>query len=283
MTLTRFANFGFFLFIIAAVLPRHVHAQTPTVQEFYQALVDHYDPSSPPTLENLIRVTDQIAGARPEEITRALPAIFAAMAHQDEAVKHNALTGLFEIARRPDGAGLLKSRVDTIGRDFLASPNPDTRGGEMIILGMLQPPPPEVLPIFLTFLKRTDNDAQAQGSGVIFQLVQIAPENPEVIAAVREFLSRPLDNKSRIDALNALGNPSVKDAQVIAMVTSSLDDSDPGVRSTAIQALGRMGSQALRQAESALEQLAADPKQPAEVTAKAKEALQQLHSGTNKK
>jgi len=148
---------------------------------------------------------------------------------------------------------------------------------------MLQPPPPEVLPIFLTFLKRTDNDAQAQGSGVIFQLVQIAPENPEVIAAVREFLSRPLDNKSRIDALNALGNPSVKDAQVIAMVTSSLDDSDPGVRSTAIQALGRMGSQALRQAESALEQLAADPKQPAEVTAKAKEALQQLHSGTNKK
>ncbi len=283
--MTRFAKVGCFLFVIAAVLVyvrAQTHAQTPPLQTFFQALVDHYDPSSLPKLEDVMKVTNQIPGARPEEITRALPAIFAALAHQDETVKAYASTGLFEIARRPDSAELLRSHVDVIGQDLLTSPKPETRAGEMIILGMLQPtPPPEVLPIFMTFLKRTDADARAQGSAIIFELVHIAPENPEVIAAIREFLSRPLDTKSKVDVLNALGDPRVKDARIIAMVIASLDDPDQGVRSTAIQALMRMNQGALRQAEPALQRLAHDPKQPAEVIAAAKEALQRLHSPNN--
>jgi HEAT repeat protein len=109
-------------------------------------------------------------------------------------------------------------------------------------------------------------------------LVRIAPENPKVAAAIQEFLSRPLDTKNRIDVLNALGNPAVKDAQLIASVIASLDDPDSGVRSTAIQVLTRIGKFALQQAEPALSRLAADPKQPAEIQDYAKQALRQLHS-----
>jgi hypothetical protein len=58
-----------------------------------------------------------------------------------------------------------------------------------------------------TVLKRTDVDVQAQEPGIIFELVHIAPENAEVIAAVREFLSRPLDTKSKVNVLNGLGRP----------------------------------------------------------------------------
>jgi hypothetical protein len=255
-------------------------AQAPTLQEFYQALVA--EGHSAPSLEALIRVTKQISGVRPEEITRALPAIFAALANQDEGVKHNACTALFEIARRPDGAALLRTRINDVGQLLLTSTNPDTRSGTLIILGTLQPPPPEVVPIFLTVLKRTDADIQAQGPGIIFELVHIAPENPEVIAAVREFLSRPLDTKGKIDVLNALGDPRVEDAGVIAMVISSLDDPDPGIRVASIQTLAGMGQSALRQAEPALQRLANDPGQPSNVVADAKAALQKLHRNDKK-
>jgi HEAT repeat protein len=146
-------------------------------------------------------------------------------------------------------------------------------------LAALKPmPPPEVVPIFLNFLKRTD--VQTQGAGVIFELVHIAPENPEVIVAIQEFLSRPtLDSKGKIDTFNALGTSRVKDARIISAIITSLDDSDEGVRFTAAQALGMMGQSALQQAEPALQRLANDPKQPANVRAAAKEALQRIHPG----
>jgi HEAT repeat protein len=224
-----------------------------------------------------VNITGQIAGERPDDINKSLPAIFAAFGHQDDTVKAYAATALFEIARRPDSAALLRSHIGDIGHELLTSPKPEMRAGAMTILGMLQPPPPEVVPIFLNFLRRTDLDSQAQGAGVIFGLVQVAPENPEVIAGIQEFLSRPLDTRARIDTLNALGNPQVKDMRIVSTIISTLDDPDQGVRSTAIQALMRMNQDALRQAEPALRRLAADPKQPAEVTAAAKDALQKLH------
>ena len=111
--------------------------------------------------------------------------------------------------------------------------------------------------------------------------MRLAPENPQVVAAIREFLSRPLDNTTRIGALNALGNPNVKDVGLVAMVITSLDDSDPGVRFTAAQVLWRMGKNAVLQGEPALQRLASDPKQPANVTAAAKEALKGIPGRTN--
>jgi HEAT repeat protein len=278
MSKRLFVKAGAFIFIITvAALAYCVHAQSPSVQAFFQRLVDHYDPASMPTEDNFMRVIHQIEGASTQEITKALPAIFAALAHPDETVKHHACTALFEIARRRDGAALLRNHVDDIGHVLLNSPIPETRAGAVIILGTLNPPLPEVVPIFLAFLKRTDADAQAQGSGVIFHLVQIAPDDPKVIAEIQEFLSRSLDNASKIDTLNALGNPTIKDGRTIALITASLDDPDPGVRSTAIQALGRIGSHALQQAEPTLQRLASDPKQPPDVVAAAKDALQQIH------
>jgi len=282
MTATRFAKAGSFLLVIAAVLAYYVHAQKPSLQEFFQALVDHYDPSSLPKYETLRRVTGQIERLPPEEITRALPAIFAALAHQDKTVTGCADSALYAIALRPDSADLLRSRIDALGHNILTSPNPDTRAGGIVILGSLKPtPPPEVLPIFLTFLKRTDADAQAQGSSVIFELLHIAPQDPGVIAAIQEFLSRPLDNSAKIGVLNALGNPEVKDAHLLAALVASLDDPDQGVRSAAVQALTRIGNSAFQQAEPALQRLAKDPKQPPEVIAAAKEALQRLHPPNN--
>lgn len=275
----RFAKFGCFLFIIAVVaLANRVHAQISPLQEFYQALIQN--PSSPPAYENLRKVTRQIERLPPEEITKALPAIFAALAHQDFTVSGYAASALYSIALRQDSAELLRGHVAAIG-NALTSPTPEARTGAIVILGTLKPiPPPEVVPIFLTFLKRTDADAQAQGSSVIFQLVHIAPGNPEVIAAIIEFLHRPsLDSKTKREAMVAVGNTQggIKDSGIIAMITASMDDPDEHLRPIAIQTLAEIGGHALQQAEPALQRLSNDPNQPDDVRAAAKDALKKLH------
>ena len=76
--------------------------------------------------------------------------------------------------------------------------------------------------------------------------------------------------------LNAISDPRVKDPQIINMVIRFLDDSDQGVRFTAIQVLTRMGQHALLPAQPALQRLANDPKQPAEVKAVAMQALLEI-------
>jgi len=230
-----------------------------------------------------MKVTKQIPGTGSEEIREALPAIFAALAYEDELVKGNALTGLYEISRRPDGAALLRDHIGAMAEVLMTSPKSGTQGGVVVIFGNLTPPPPEVIPVLLRFLKQTSRDSNAQG-GAAFELVRIAPENAEVIAAIQEFLSRPLDGQTRIGVLNALGNPHVKDARLIALLAASLDDPDEGVRSAAVQSLTRIGRPALEQAESALHRLANDPSQPSEVVGQARQALQTLDTlGKDKK
>ncbi|MDQ1407035.1 MAG: hypothetical protein QOG55_2664 [Acidobacteriaceae bacterium] len=275
--MARFAKTGLLLFIIAGGAVDYGAGQTPSIQSYFQVLVDHYDPASLPKFEDVAKVSNRIAGASPQEISSALPAIFEAMAHHDDTVKAYAATALFAIAQRSDSAALLRSRVGVIGHDLLTAPRPETRAGEIIILGTLKPaPPPEVVPIFLTFLKRTDTDAQAQASGVVFELVQIAPEKPEVLAAILEFLSRPLDGATKIGTLNALANPNVKDSRVITMIIASLGDPDQGVRLAAAQAIGAIGRPAVEQAQSALQRLVEDSKQPADVRTAASNALARL-------
>lgn len=251
--------------------------QAPTLEAFFNGVLQN--PSSLPEFEKLHRLTVNIGNIRSQEIVQGLPSVFAALEYQDERVKAYACAALFAIAQRPDGAKLLRSHIDEIGRDLLDSPYESIRAGEVTVLTSLKPvPPPEVVPILLTLLKRHDASTQAQGSGIIFELLHIAPENQEVIAAIQEFTSRPLNTKSRIDVLNALGNPSVKDAQLIESVATCLDDPDAGVRLTAIQALTRIGIRALRLAEADLIRLTVDPKQPTDVQSSAKQALQQLRS-----
>ena len=273
-----------FLMLIAVTPSAYLNTQPnsnvqtmPSLQQFFEQLLQHYDSSSLPKYEDVLKVTDRIAGAPPEDIANALPSIFLALAHQDNNVKIDAAFALTVVSRRPDSVRLLQDYIGRIGNLFDSS-DPRLQSTPTIVFLNLKPAPPrEVVPPLVAFLKRSDRDPQAQGSAV-FALVRIAPENPKVVVAIQEFLSRPLDTKTRIGALNALGNPAVKDAQLIASVIASLHDPDSDVRSTTIQVLTRIGKFALQQAEPDLSRLSVDPEQPAEIQDHAKQALRQLHS-----
>ena len=251
----------------------------PSLDNFFETLVQHYDPSSLPKYDDVLKVVDQIPGTRAEAITKAIPAIFRALSHPDENVATDAAFALTVICYRPDCGMLLKDRIREISTMF-DSLNPRLQGIPAVIFSNMKPLPPEGLRALVSFLRRTDRDQVAQ-AGAVFALVRLAPDKPEVMAAIQEFLSRPLDSNSRVGALNALGTPGVNDTHLIAMVISSLDDADHGVRLTAIRALTRMGPNALPQAQVRLQQLAEDHTQPADIRAAAKEALRVAGSASH--
>jgi HEAT repeat protein len=278
---------GAILLILAVGPPCRVRAQSnpdgkaaPSLRDFYQRLVEHYNPSSIPKDEERMRVMDQVQAAPPDHISEALPAIFAALAHQDDRVKLDACAALLAISLRPDGAGLLRTHIKPIG-GLLTSPNQRFQHLGLEILGYLKPsPPPEAAAPVLALLKRTDADTTAQAGAVGF-LVRYAPDSPENVEPILDFLDRPLDSEARIATLNALGSPQVKNPNIIDRVIASLDDRDSRIRFTAADVLPRMGRDALLLAQPALERLAEDPDQPGDVKDEARKALEQIRHHTN--
>jgi HEAT repeat protein len=124
----------------------------------------------------------------------------------------------------------------------------------MTVANVWPKPPPELLPPLLRYLRRRDVDPVTQADLARY-VVSGAWENPEAVEAVMEFWSRPLDNRTRVAALNALANSRSKDPRIIKLIVSSLDDRDFDVRSAAFQGLTRMGPAALHQAGPAMEKV----------------------------
>ncbi len=250
-------------------------AEPPGLQEFFENMVVNYQPSTLPSYEDFRRAKAQVKGADKREISRALPSIFAALAHRDSRVRVYAASALSDITERPDSAELLKSHIQAIA-SLLNAPQRELQAGASFILSSLRPvPPPEAVAPLLAFVKRTDPDAKAQANAV-FALARIAPEQPEVERAIANFLARPLDSGPKIEALNAVGTPRITDPHIIALVAASLDNPDQGVRFTAVQVLTRMGRDAIRQAVPDLERVLARANEAPEVKDAAREALKTI-------
>ena len=127
----------------------------------------------------------------------------------------------------------------------------------------------------LRYLKRTDREPAAQ-AGAIPYLLRAAPDEPEVIEATKNFLSRPLSNDVRIGALNALGSPSVKNSQLIDAVATSLGHPDPFVRAATVRSLSKMGTIAITQAAPGLKKLVVSPNESPEIKEGAQRALDRI-------
>jgi HEAT repeat protein len=104
-------------------------------------------------------------------------------------------------------------------------------------------------------LKRQGADTRTQNV-ILRYLVRGAEENPEAVAAIMEYWSRPLSKDARIGAIEALGNADAKDPRIIDLVISSLDDPDFNVRLTAFQALRSLSPAAVQQARLPMQKAA---------------------------
>jgi HEAT repeat protein len=260
------------IFLIVAVQLACGQSQAANpLRDFFDNLVDRYDPSSLPTHDQLLKVTRPIATAHRKEITNALPSVFRAVEHPNDDVKLYAVGALIPVAFRADSAELLRDYISRFA-PLLASSEKNLQEGAVTILAYLQPkPPPATVAVLVEFLKRNDRHLHAQ-TLAIGALIQADQSSPEAIAAIENFLSRPFDESTRIDALNVLGNQRTNESRLVQAVVRELDNRDTGVKLAAVRALGRIGKRAL-QAQPKLEAIAQDQTQPAEVRREARQAL----------
>jgi len=136
-------------------------------------------------------------------------------------------------------------------------------------------PPGSAITAALAFAGRTDRDNMAQASALSV-LLKMTSGSTGVVAAVQEFLARPLTTQAKEAVLNGIANSHTKDQRLVQMLATALDDPDEGVKFTAAQGSQRLPKEATLQAQPSLQRLAADTSQPTEVRAAAKSALQKV-------
>lgn len=259
---------------VLLILAAAVRAQTPvTLQSFFQDLPKNFATSGLPEAADLLKVEDQIAGMSADDVRQALPTVVTALGHPDESVQAYAASALFAVSLRADSAELLRPHIGAIGGLFNSTSDRLHYLAALTFVGMKPAPPAEVVQPMLAFLNRTDRDPDGQVSALA-ALVRLAPENPDVISALKRFMSRPLQPTTRVNTLNAIRTSRVNDFEVRKQVITSLDDADPGVQFAAIDTLTRMGPSALAQAAPALQELVQRPTEAPEVRARANKALQ---------
>lgn len=265
-------------FVLLIVLMQLVHTEAtrtqaaPSIRDFFLDLVEHYDPATAAKGNDLLKVADQIADARPEDISQALPAIRSALKHREDLVKIDGAYILMVISFRRDSTELLKGSVSDIGA-LLDQPNSRLQSMAVGIFAYLKPEPPtEATPFLVAFVKRADRDPIAQASAFSV-LLRIAPDNPAVIPALDQFMSRPLDEQSKDALINAIANSHTENVVAADVLVKGLEDPSEGVRFQAAQAFQRMPHDMVMRAKPALQRLIGRTDESQEVKNAAKEAL----------
>jgi HEAT repeat protein len=240
------------------------------IREFYLSLVR--SPESVPKYDDLLAIQGLIGSATPAEMSLALPDIIGALESDNEEVRVYAAAGLFAVSSRDDSSRLLAKYVRQLAT-LLQDPAPRLQAAGVTILGAMRPKPPaEVVCLLIDFIRDGARIRAAQASAV-FQLLRIAPADPDVAGAVVAHLALDLPPHHRINVLNALGQRTIQTPAVIRSVIQHLQYSEEPVRFTATQVLSRMGRDAVRTAAVDLRRVADDPRESRRTKSAALEAL----------
>jgi hypothetical protein len=231
-------------------------------------------------VEGLSRAV-QAASAR--ELKTDLPVYTQWLMAGSEQDRRCAGIVLLAVVFRMDSTTLLRPHIPKLGT-LLNSQDDQMQRTVGTILSSLRPaPPPEVIPPFLTYLQSSGRNQQMQAAAVS-TLLRADPQNTNVIAAVAEFSSRTLSIPARETLLNGIANSKTNDPRLIRLVIDGLQTRDQPIRYTAVQAIRRMGPNAVRQAQPELQQLAHEglagdddtQKRQAQIREFAKEALRMI-------
>ncbi|HZQ92320.1 MAG TPA: hypothetical protein VFA60_11045 [Terriglobales bacterium] len=263
----------------------------PLAEEFQQMLRQRSCADDSYNDHDVKQISDSILKSQAAEVQVTMPEFSSAVKDSRLDARICAAVALFAVSARPDSATLLRDHLPDVARE-LNSPDQRIRSLALMTLGGLQPaPPPEVVPIWLAYLKRTDVDEYVQ-AGAVGAVIRVAAGDKSVITAVQGFWRRQLTEQSRVRVLNGLANIRSRevpaDSRLVEIMIEGLQSEDRAVRFTAVQGIARMGKEPVRLAEPILRKLAeeAEPTQgddvsrrtEAEIRDFARQALKLLES-----
>ncbi len=244
-----------------------------SVERYFEQVVNSNDPSAVPSLESAYVVLKQIPDLSSDEVAETVPILMVGLANKFGNVKLHAEAAMLAIGQRPDGATLLKPAISSIAGMLEDKSDPRIPRMAGVVLSTMHPRPlPEIIPLVLTFVQRSDQnlDNRAIMSGF---LMQWASDQPEALAAIENVAAQPLTPATREAFLDAIGLERGTNERLNALVAAALRDPSSRVRRRAIYHVSRMGASMLAKAATDLQRIAVDPGETDENRAAAQKAL----------
>jgi hypothetical protein len=230
------------------------YAQVSPVSDYFRQA--SAGSGTPLPYDKLLGITDQIAALSKEQAQYALISIFELL-KQDSESGVQAAFALTVISRRPDSGDLLGPWVQAI-TSLLYRPDPRLKAAASVVFQRMNPKPvASAVPALSAFI----HDAKfnmADKIDPMMALVRMAPTDPITEKCALLILSADLDGQTAAAALNALGNRQITSTKIVDAVASRLSSSDDGVVISAIQALGRIGPDAITRSQATLQRLSSD-------------------------
>jgi hypothetical protein len=229
--------------------------EPPTVTEFFEQRLN--GAPKPSSAEALVAVVNLILKSDPKTITAALPSLDRALTSDKDELPGEAILALFTIARRPDGAALLRSRIPEI-EALLVRPEEPLRNGGVVVL---QTPTPSdanmTAPVMIRFLNSSGKPSPAKVE-TMWTLLQYRTHDPAALQAIQHFLSMPADPDIRMVMLQTLTRDGVNTPATDDYALHALSDPDPHVKVVATHTVHALGPQVWQRAVPTVSNLAAD-------------------------
>jgi hypothetical protein len=219
-------------------------------------------------------VTDTIGKSNRTDIQSTLPLLSLALKSKTPNVPVEAAFAFFEIARRPDGAAVLRDSVPELA-SLMASPDGRLSGGAVTILrNLTRAIPDTTVPLMLNEL-RSSSGPNLVKTEIVRAILESSKRNDEqVLRAVEAYLALDADPNAKASNLHAIAASRVKTPAIAAYVISALEDKNKHVQIAAVQTVYVLSADVQDQARPIISKLASDSNVDQEVRSVAQRLLQ---------
>jgi HEAT repeat protein len=196
------------------------------------------------------------------ETNKTVPVLITLLRDNDTSVRRKAAWSLGRIG--PDAKRGVPALIEALKDPDMAPERTDVRvsGGAAFALGRIGPEAKTAIPALIAAIQSSDASSRALP---IAALVQIAPNDNEVIRTLIQLLSEKQDLGTRADAANALGLVGSQAKDAVPLLIDLLkvrDEKNPSLSATArkiaVSTLGKIGKQA-KAAVPAVKEALTDP------------------------
>lgn len=218
---------------------------------------------------------DAIDSATAEDIAGLLISAKDCLLSQKEKVRAGVLPLIFSIKMRPDSSSLLEPYIDYLGT-LLKQTDAPVRAYVLIILGGTLPSPSPKTLSYLAAHVRDKNTAIADISVAAAGLLNPNhPLDPSILKSILDVVHERSDPGLTNAILQQMGLYQISHAEALKFVKASLNDVNPNIRRTAVEASGRMRRDVKWNFTSELLRIASSSEETAETRSLAERALRQ--------
>lgn len=257
------------MFLLLSVLS--ATAQETPMRRLYRNIMTQPDEELLKDAENSVDEVS-VRALSQAEVRSILPLAFQCVHSPKTGVSKAGFGFLISAMLRFDSAELLGSYIDELGRLSDQRDLPE-RGLVLLILGSLNPKPPEKAIDYLMVNLESRRTSNEEARTVAACLLRAAPADSSILHRVLLVVSNRSDAGLTDGVIRQLGLSKTRLSEGVGFISANLNEQDENLRAAAVDSASRLDKDTKVQLHSQLTRIASDPKESQETRRQAAEAL----------